>query len=67
MDAIKLPRARGIACADEAPMTLAELDAIWRALPEERRFSFVLSLEERIADQLIEFIWRRMVNAENGI
>jgi hypothetical protein len=62
---IQLPKARGNASEDDQPMTLAELDAIWQALPEERRFSFVLSLNEQIADRLIEFIWRHVVSTEN--
>ena len=67
MDELKLPKARGNACADEAPLTIPELYALWIALPDSRRWSFVLALEEQIADQLIEYCWRRVVRAENGI
>ena len=59
MDAIRLPRTGGRggppAAADNEPLTLVELAAIWRALPEKRRFSFVLTLDEAIADKLIEY------------
>jgi len=35
------------------PMRASELAAIWRMLPEDRRLSFVLALEETIAAQVI--------------
>lgn len=36
-----------------APLAPSRLAAIWRSLPEEERFSFVLSLDETLADQVI--------------
>ena len=35
------------------PLSPARLAAIQRALPEQERFSFLLSLEETLADQVL--------------
>jgi hypothetical protein len=36
------------------PLSPARLASIWRGLPESERFGFVLSLEEQLADRVIE-------------
>jgi hypothetical protein len=36
------------------PLPPARLAAIWRGLPEKERLGFILSLDEAIADRVIE-------------
>ncbi len=36
------------------PLPVAKLARIWRGLPEQDRLGFVLSLDEHIADKVIE-------------
>jgi hypothetical protein len=37
-----------------SPLPPQRLAAIWRGLPEGERFGFVLALDEKLADQVIE-------------
>jgi len=37
-----------------APLSTARLCAIWKQLPESERFAFVCSLEETVANKVIE-------------
>ncbi len=43
-----------LARVEGGPLPLWRLVAIWRSLPDRERFPFILSLDETIADAVIE-------------
>jgi hypothetical protein len=50
---IPTPQRKDFATIEDRPLRPERLAAIWRELPERERFSFILSLDERLCDQVI--------------
>lgn len=53
---LRLPK---VSTADDEPMAMQELDAIIRALPEDRRLSFLASLDEVQSNKLMNWQYAR--------
>jgi hypothetical protein len=44
---------------DDTPLSIEELALIWRSLPERKRFPFILALDEKLCDALVNHTARR--------
>lgn len=44
---------------EDTPLSARRLAAIWRSLPEQERFGFILALDEAIADQVISLTYEQ--------
>ena len=52
------PHRRDYAIEDR-PLPARRLAAIWRSLPEQERFGFILALTEDLADQVINLTYEQ--------
>lgn len=44
---------------EDRPLSARRLAAIWRSLPEQERFGFILALTEDLADQVITLTYEQ--------